>query len=319
MISIIIPVYNVEQYVAQCLDSVLSQTSDDYEVIIVDDGSTDKSGEICDNYANQNERIHVFHKTNGGLSDARNFGIDNSTGEYLMFVDSDDWIDKNSIFEFSRIITDKHPDVIISTLVEVYDNHNVIKDKSFISYLDEELTKQRAIKWIMTISETTWPAQKMVVSRKLINKYKLRFLKGRIYEDIDWTSRVCYVANTYEGFGLPWYYLRMTREGSITNTISPRRISDAIEIGKIHYKIFKDHPSKKTNLIFGRIIGSVYSKLVLLKYCDKEDLDKIEIQIKQNLDMFAYAPTPKHKLFYILMRFFGVKKALKVRQVIRRD
>lgn len=98
MISVVVPVYNVEAYLEECLDSILVQTYHDIEIILVDDGSSDRSGQICDEYASKDNRIKVIHKENGGLSSARNFGIDNSTGEYIAFVDSDDWID-NYMFE----------------------------------------------------------------------------------------------------------------------------------------------------------------------------------------------------------------------------
>ena len=92
MISVIVPIYNVEQYLEQCLDSIISQTYSQLEIILVDDGSTDSSGQICDKYARKDERIVVIHKTNGGLSDARNAGISVATGEYISFIDSDDYI-----------------------------------------------------------------------------------------------------------------------------------------------------------------------------------------------------------------------------------
>ena len=93
--SIIIPCYKVEQFLRQCIDSVLVQTFEDYEIILVDDGSPDRCGEICDEYAEKDKRIKVIHKPNGGLSDARNAGLDVAQGEYVMFLDSDDWWDDN--------------------------------------------------------------------------------------------------------------------------------------------------------------------------------------------------------------------------------
>ena len=92
MVSIIVPVYNVEEYLRECVDSILNQTYSDVEVILVDDGSTDQSGNICDEYAKMDSRIKVIHKKNGGVSAARNTGIGEASGEYLMFVDSDDAI-----------------------------------------------------------------------------------------------------------------------------------------------------------------------------------------------------------------------------------
>ena len=92
LISIVVPVYNVEAYVAECLDSLCAQTYEDIEILLVDDGSSDRSGEICDSYAQKDERIRVFHTVNSGVSEARNRGIEEAEGDYLVFVDSDDKI-----------------------------------------------------------------------------------------------------------------------------------------------------------------------------------------------------------------------------------
>lgn len=97
IISIIIPIYNVEKYIHRCVDSVISQTYQNLEIILVDDGSPDNCGKICDEYAMKDNRIKVIHKENGGLSDARNYGIDSATGEWLFFLDSDDWIHPQTI------------------------------------------------------------------------------------------------------------------------------------------------------------------------------------------------------------------------------
>ena len=105
LVSVILPVYNVEKYLIKCLDSVIRQTYQKLEIILVDDGSTDSSGKICDEYANKDGRIKVFHKKNGGLSDARNYGIERSTGEYLAFIDSDDYVDDDYI-EFLMNLTE---------------------------------------------------------------------------------------------------------------------------------------------------------------------------------------------------------------------
>lgn len=92
LVSIIVPVYNVEKYLKECIESIINQSFSNLEIILVDDGSTDESGNICDDFLNKDKRIKVFHKTNGGLSDARNYGINNSSGKYITFVDSDDLI-----------------------------------------------------------------------------------------------------------------------------------------------------------------------------------------------------------------------------------
>lgn len=96
-ISIIVPVYKAEKYINRCIDSILAQTFTDWELLLIDDGSPDRSGEICDEYARKDNRIRVFHKENGGVSSARNLGLDNMLGEYVTFVDADDWIDSGSL------------------------------------------------------------------------------------------------------------------------------------------------------------------------------------------------------------------------------
>lgn len=101
-ISVIVPVYNVEKVICKCVDSVLSQTFEDFELLLIDDGSSDRSGAICDAYATQDNRIRVFHKKNGGVSSARNYGLSRGRGDYLVFLDSDDWIDKDFFATISR-------------------------------------------------------------------------------------------------------------------------------------------------------------------------------------------------------------------------
>lgn len=104
-ISVIVPVYNVEQYLHRCIDSILAQTFTDFELLLINDGSTDKSGKICDEYAKKDKRIRVFHKENGGVSSARNVGLDNAKGEWVTFVDSDDWVEINY---FSDLMKDNY-------------------------------------------------------------------------------------------------------------------------------------------------------------------------------------------------------------------
>lgn len=113
-ISVIVPVYNTEKYLDRCIQSILAQTYTDFELLLVDDGSTDSSGAICDKYAEQDSRVRVFHKENGGVSSARNQGLDNAKGEWITFVDSDDWVDR----EFFNILSkSSKPDILISYYV----------------------------------------------------------------------------------------------------------------------------------------------------------------------------------------------------------
>lgn len=120
LVSIIVPVYNVEKFLHKCLQSILKQSYHNTEIILVDDGSTDLSGKICDEYALLDNRIHVVHKTNGGLSSARNIGLDIAKGDYLYFVDSDDWIEQNTIEENLKILWANNADMVIFGIIREF-------------------------------------------------------------------------------------------------------------------------------------------------------------------------------------------------------
>lgn len=126
MISIIIPVYNVQDYLRECLDSIVSQENQNYEVVLVDDGSTDNSPDICDEYCNKHPQFRVIHKKNGGVSSARNVGLDEAKGDWIWFVDADDWIERNALKELEDTISKHDCDTIFHGLVRV-DNNGLMK------------------------------------------------------------------------------------------------------------------------------------------------------------------------------------------------
>jgi len=129
-ISVIVPVYNVESYVRRCLDSVISQTYSNLEIICVDDGSTDNSGRICDEYAAKDERIRVFHKQNGGLSSALNVGLDNFTGDYIGFADSDDWLEHDMYNVLYRALKEKYVPISVAGYYKDTDSESIIMSNS---------------------------------------------------------------------------------------------------------------------------------------------------------------------------------------------
>lgn len=121
MFSIIVPIYKVEQYLSKCIDSVLKQTYDNFELILVDDGSPDNCPKICDKYAKKDKRVKVIHKKNGGLVSARNAGLNKAKGEYIFNLDGDDWLKNNSLEKlFEKAIKRYNPDVIVSNMTKVY-------------------------------------------------------------------------------------------------------------------------------------------------------------------------------------------------------
>ena len=145
MISVIVPVYNVEKYINQCVDSLLVQTYKNFEVILVDDGSTDSSGIICDNYAKNNPNIRVIHKENQGLGLARNTGLQYALGEYVTFIDSDDYADKHLLEDLYSGIIEKDVDVCIGGFKKITDSGNILYEEKYdIQYYSENMKTNSA-------------------------------------------------------------------------------------------------------------------------------------------------------------------------------
>lgn len=185
-ISVIVPVYNAEKYLQRCIDSILNQTFPNFELLLIDDGSKDQSGEICDEYAKKDSRVKVFHKENGGVSSARNVGIDNAVGEYICFCDSDDWVEKTWLLSFFERMCDN--DMLITSF-NIYENEKRVEFKSFVSLSDKRLI----IKELEHegISGYLWCK---CFKKSIINTYNIRFNETYpIWEDMDFIYRYwCY-------------------------------------------------------------------------------------------------------------------------------
>lgn len=126
IISVIVPVYNTEKYLPRCIDSILAQTYTDFELLLIDDGSTDSSGAICDEYAAKDSRVRVFHKENGGVSSARNLGLDNAQGEWITFVDSDDWVKE----EYIELFINNADDLVYQSFLSIFNGETEEWDTS---------------------------------------------------------------------------------------------------------------------------------------------------------------------------------------------
>lgn len=182
LISVIVPVYNVEKYLRQCIDSILAQTYKNFELILVDDGSKDKSGEICDEYAKKDPRIRVYHKKNGGASSARNYGLDNAKGEYISFCDSDDYVEPSWLSIFIDGMS--NADMVISSMSFIREDIGI--ERSIYKYNIND----PALGWTLLElqGESGFPVNKCYRS-VIIEKYKIRFNESYVlYEDEEFVS-----------------------------------------------------------------------------------------------------------------------------------
>lgn len=215
MVSVIIPVYNVERYLNRCVDSVLNQTYQNLEIILVDDGSPDRCGAICDEYSKRDNRITVIHKKNGGLSDARNAGLDIATGEYLYFVDSDDWIAESAIEQLIAVFNkDDAIDIVAGCSVDVHERDGTLFETrySITPGSKKVLSKAEAIKDNLLHGWAAW--NKLYKLRLFAD---VRFPVGVINEDEAILLHVLDKIRKVAQIGIPTYYYFL-RENSITTS-----------------------------------------------------------------------------------------------------
>ena len=215
LVSVIVPVYNVAPYLEQCLDSIVNQTYRNLEIILVDDGSTDESGAICDRYAEQDSRIKVVHKENGGQSSARNVALDMMTGEWVLFVDSDDWIELNTL-ELLFKQKDERADLVEFGWNFIYRDSNKVflNEACVMAGLD-------ALKLLVhTDIYMGLMANKLFKASYL---QKSRFISGRYYEDTPFIIEQLYKIKTYHYIAEPLYNYRRDRVGQTTEGFTPKR------------------------------------------------------------------------------------------------
>lgn len=180
LISIIVPVYNFEDYIRRCVDSILCQTYSNIELILVDDGSQDQSCVICDEYKNRDSRVKVVHKKNGGTSEARNFGLELAEGEYIGFVDGDDYIDLDFYQVLYDLIIEYETDIAMVSYRQIYSNQSVVKtDSGKISVMER---KQAVCELLIDRDVQNYVWNKLY-KRELFKE--IRFPVGIVYDDIN--------------------------------------------------------------------------------------------------------------------------------------
>ena len=243
LISVIVPVYNVEPYLRKCLDSILNQTYRNLEIIIVDDGSTDDSGKICDEY--HDSRIQVFHTENRGLSAARNLGLDHAAGQYIGFVDSDDWIEPDMYEVLLNKALETGADVVECGVYITSQNKTEEKKRrnSILSGADAvgELLQDK-------LADNAW--NKLYIKQCFLT---IRFPEGMIFEDIATTYKVFAAANLVAIVdAVEYHYIR--RRGSLSRVHNGKNLLDFWRVHKNRYDELKDRVDKD-------------GKKELLKYC----------------------------------------------------
>lgn len=259
LVSIIVPVYNVEEYLDECVESLANQTYPDIEIILVDDGSPDNCPQICDKWALCDNRIKVIHKENGGVSSARNAGLDVANGEWIWFVDSDDTVEANALEELLSNTDDADLIVFASSTDELY-----TKDEKFF---DEYYFKYRF---------GFGPCNKLY-RKSIIKDNGLQFdTQETVGEDLLFNITYYQYANTYR-FIMPNYYHYRVRENSAMQSNNEKRIEQQLRLYSKIYDIYRDNLDE-------RILAQLYIMHLIsgINQCGRQNIDDEKIKIIQD-------------------------------------
>ena len=270
LISIVVPVYNVEKYLTRCIESLINQTCNNLEIILVDDGSTDKSGKICDNYSKKDKRIKVIHKKNGGLSDARNTGIDIASGKYIGFIDSDDWILPNMYLKLYNLLIDNSAEISVCNFIQTSREnmkYNIKHEKIKI------LNREEAIKKLSIDKEIMDYAWNKLYKTELFKN--IRYPVGKNMEDKGTTYKLFLKANKIV-YTNNIYYMYFYRKDSIVNQVNYKLIYDDITLSVKRYNELKEiYPKMKIldKRLFQLLIRCYYTAI---KKSDKKIIKLFE-------------------------------------------
>ena len=284
LISVIVPIYNVEKYLNKCIESIINQSYSNLEIILVDDGSKDSSGIMCDSYILKDKRIKVIHKENGGLSDARNVGLDKAKGEYIVFIDSDDWIDEKMIEILYNIVKKNNSDISICDYFLAY-NEEIQTQKEDIEVIN--LSNIEALKKIYDkdLGVCMIVAWNKLYKRNLF-KDDIRYPYGKIHEDEFTTYKLLYKAEKISYTNQKMYYYRQ-RENSITSSFNKKRL-DCLEafderVKYMKYIVKNEYLYRKTLREYYGLIISIYFKYEKFYGNDKKTLKELK---KKSLKVF---------------------------------
>lgn len=294
--SIIVPVYNVSKYLNKCINSMLEQTYDNFEIILVDDGSTDDSGKICDSFIDANEKIRVFHKENGGLSSARNYGLKRAEGEYVIFLDSDDFWNKTDFLENIVKIVDNKDLVIFNSFK--YFEENEIKSQSRFKYDDNfyKLDDKDKIKYIIKNNIFKACAWDKIIKKTILIDNNIEFPMGKLSEDMEWAGKVIGAIKNVD-ICFDEVYAYRQRGLSISKSVSEKHVLDIIEQ-------IENGTKEKKECVLNYF---AYEYLILMGYAylikNKNDYQRIK-----NLSwLLNYDCSKKVRLVKVLNKILGFK------------
>lgn len=310
--SIIIPVYKVEKYLDVCVSSVLCQSYGNFEIVLVDDGSPDKCPALCDQWSAKDNRVNVLHKTNGGLSSARNAGLKMARGEYIIFLDSDDyWSEQNFLSSAHDFLLtnckNNDLDVILFQAKKYFESKNIfVPDRMYVADEINKVDKNGSIKYLIESGTYSMSACTKIIKKSILFEKNIWFKDGLLGEDLDWFFLLVFSIKNIYAIDSCCYVYRM-RDGSITHTIGKKNVEDSLYIidkwSSYIHNCSLDEKNKKyylSILAYAQIINMLNYNI--LERCDKKALQK---DIKKYCYLLRFGANKRVKYTYLVYRLCG--------------
>ena len=313
LLSVVIPAFNIDSYIGECIQSIVPQMENNVELIIIDDGSTDKTGDICDDIEINNKNISVYHQQNKGVSAARNVGLELSHGKYILFVDGDDLLAPNAIKSNFAKISENTPDIIAGSYVKFSGNtptHSTQQtSQKFIKEV-ESANGSKALELLLKNSLFLPSMWANIFKRDL-------FITNSIYfnvnlsnnEDLDCAMRLYLKAKSIALLGESHYYYRKSRDGSATSVFKAARILDSLNFIRSLVGYINDFAGY-SNLNKWLMDYMAYQYLIVLgsiNLCPKTDRKQLLDEAKLWVGLLEYAIRRRTLIGYITYRMFGLK------------
>lgn len=324
LFSIVIPVYNTVRELERCVNSITVQKYSDFEVILVDDGSTDGSGELCDRLSARDDRIRTIHKENGGCSEARNTGIRAALGEYLMFVDSDDmWDDENALGDIAEIIANqKQVDVVCFGVAIYNEDGSLVKVRKPTLPEHADQSKAGLLKHLIFTNQYFSASYVKVVLRQFVFENNLFFVGGLLSgEDIEWSARIMVSAKNLAVYSSTFYKRIRRFSGSITSKIERKNVTDVLDAIESGIEFAREN-AENDELLSLYIEYWAYQYAMLFGLTGRlkadEQYSAIIDRMQKNKWLLKYHNVQKVNAVRVLCGVVGVRKACELLDVFYR-
>ncbi len=313
--SVVVPVYNVELYLKECVDSILSQTFTDFELILVDDGSKDESPAICDTYAEADSRVKVIHKENGGQSSARNLGVAHATGTYVIFLDSDDFIGDRNFFQDIHDTVEEDTDIVLYRYCKYYNDHMDFCGISLANLHAE--SKIELLRSLVARDAFFCSCWSKCTKLKLLKENGIVFDTNLCCEDMDWYYRVVTQAEKFKILDEAYINYRQ-RKNSVTATFKEKSITDYILTVRKWKAFFESMENQDEKEVMLASLAKLYCNLLIAYSSHRKELKQYKKEIFSFGNVLSYDLNPRTRKIHLFAKVFGLNGTCAILDILRK-